>query len=96
MKSKRDAIKRNSGQITNTNVSLGYGFQFKVNFELADIYLHNRILISSQNSDLWRLGGRWGLKLQTSAWARNVQGDLPQQMYHSQANLSNFFKMGPP
>ena len=39
MKSKRDAIKRNSGQITNTNVSLGYGFQFKVNFELADIYL---------------------------------------------------------
>ena len=57
----------------------------------ADIDLHNRISISSQNFDLkklasstvrpklWRLGGRWGLKLQASAWAQNVHGDQPQR-----------------
>ena len=59
-------------------------------FELPDIDLHNRILIlrhfddlkksasSTARPKLWRLGGRWGLKLQTSNWAQNVQDDFPQ------------------
>ena len=59
-------------------------------FELPDIDLHNRILIlrhfgdlekaaaSAARPKLWRLGGRGGLRLQTSNWAQNVQDDFPQ------------------
>ena len=59
-------------------------------FVFPGVDLYNRILISSQNSDLefstsstmrpklWRPGARWRKHLQTSNWAQNVQEDCPQ------------------
>ena len=59
-------------------------------FVFPRVDLHNKILISSQNSDLeksasstarpklWRPGARWRKHLQTSNWAQNVQEDCPQ------------------
>ena len=76
-------------------------------FELPDIDLHNRILISSQNSDLeksasstarpklWRLWDRRGLKLQTSAWAQNVQEDILHPTISVLGHLKQLFESGP-
>ena len=76
-------------------------------FELPDIDLHNRILISSRNSDLkksasstarpklWRLGDRRGLKLQTSAWAQNVQEDILHPTISVLGHLKQLFESGP-
>ena len=59
-------------------------------FVIPRVDLHNRILISSQNSDLkksasstarpnlWRPRARWRQQLQTSNWAQNVWEDCPQ------------------
>ena len=75
-------------------------------FELPDIDLHNRILISSQNSDLeksasstarpklWRLWDRRGLKLQTSAWAQNVQEDILHPRISVLGHLKQLFESG--
>ena len=71
-------------------VSTMVDFNSNAIFELPDIDLHNRILISSQNSDLeksasstarpklWRPGARWRKQLQTCNWAQNVQENHPQ------------------
>ena len=70
----------------------------------ADIDLHNRISISSQNFDLkklasstvrpklWRLGGRWWLKLHASAWAQNVHGDQPQRNMTQTSNSKQLLR----
>ena len=59
-------------------------------FVFPRVDLHNKILISSQNSDLkksasstarpklWRPGARWRKQLQTCNWAQNVQENHPQ------------------
>ena len=76
-------------------------------FELPDIDLHNRILISSRNSDLeksasstarpklWRLWDGRGLKLQTSTWAQNVQEDVSQPKMSDSGDLKQLFGSGP-
>ena len=82
-------------------------FYFNAIFELPDIDLHNRILISSQNSvlgksasrtarpKLWRPGARWRKQLQTSAWAQNVQENHPQPKMSESGDLKVFFEYGP-
>ena len=82
-------------------------FYFNAIFELPDIDLHNRILISSQNSDLgksasstarpklWRPGARWRKQLQTSAWAQNVQENHPQPKMSESGDLKVLFEYGP-
>ena len=82
-------------------------FNFEAIFELPGINLNNRISILSQFDDLkksassttrpklWRLGGRWGLKLQTSNWAQNVQEDLPHLENVDSGNSKQLFLNGP-
>ena len=78
-------------------------FNFEAIFELPGIDLHNRFSILSQFDDLkksassttrpklWRLGGRWRLKLQTSNWAQNVQEDLPHLENVDSGNSKQLF-----
>ena len=40
---------------------------------------------------LWRLGNRWRLKLQTSAWAQNVQGDQLIAQHEKERNVLNSY-----
>ena len=88
-------------------VSTIVDFNSNAIFELPDIDLHNRILISSQNSDLeksasstarpklWRPGARWRKQLQTSAWAQNVQENHPQPKMSESGDLKVLFEYGP-
>ena len=88
-------------------VSTMVDFNSNAIFELPDIDLHNRILISSQNSDLkksasstarpklWRPGARWRKQLQTCNWAQNVQGNYPQPRMSESAWFHQLFGFGP-
>ena len=90
-------------------VSTMVDFNSDAIFELPDIDLDNRILILSQNSDLkksasitsrpklWRLQDRYrrGLKLQTSAWAQNVQVNFLHPTISVLGHLKQLFEFGP-
>ena len=88
-------------------VSTVVDFNSNAIFELPDIDLHNRILISSRNSDLkkstsstarpklWRPGARWRKQLQTCNWAQNVQENHPQPRMSESAWFHQLFGFGP-